>query len=82
VSRFVAGSSTGTSPAPVGLVRGRAQEGPEDVSELAYTALGFPECPACERRVTPEGAPPFCRWLREGAPDPFAALVSFRESLP
>lgn len=59
---------------------GREAEGPDE-AELAYTALEYPECPACEHRLEPENAPGFCRWRPADAPHPFAALAGFREGL-
>ena len=59
----------------------RERSGPGDVSELAYTALEYPECPECPHRLVPDGAPSFCRWLPKGAPHPFASLAGFREGL-
>ncbi len=55
----------------------RERTGPGDLSELAYTALEYPECPDCPHRLFPEGAPSFCRWLPADAPHPFAALADF-----
>ncbi len=64
---------------------GRSQAGPGDLTELAYTALAFPECPTCPHRLEPEDGPSFCRWLRpkpgEDHAHPFAALASFRDAL-
>lgn len=60
---------------------GRETPGPTDLHELAYTALEFPECPACRHRLEPEGRASFCRWLDPGRKDPFAALAGFREGL-
>ena len=64
---------------------GRSQTGPDDLTELAYTALSFPECPACPHRLEPEDGPSFCRWLRpkpgEDHAHPFAALAGFRDAL-
>lgn len=66
----------------------RECDGPDDLSELAYTALSYPECPGCPHRLEPEGssskgsaAVSFCRWLPVGTPNPFAALADFREGL-
>lgn len=56
---------------------GREREGPDDLQDLAYLDLAFAECPACPHRLTPEGARPFCRWLRAEAPHPFAALAAW-----
>lgn len=53
--------------------------GPDDLSELAYTALEYPECPDCPHRLLPDDAPSFCRWLPVSTPHPFAALASLRE---
>lgn len=68
--------------AAVGTVKFRAgcereREGPDDLPELAYTALTYPECPGCPHRLEPVDAPSFCRWLRADAPHPFAALAEF-----
>ncbi|TSA82449.1 hypothetical protein FNU79_13845 [Deinococcus detaillensis] len=46
--------------------------------DLAYTALEFPECPACPHHVTPDGGPDFCTLRLESALHPFAALAKFR----
>lgn len=59
----------------------RECSGPDDLSEIAYTALGFPECPGCPHRLEPEDAPSFCRWLQVDRPHPFAALAGLREGL-
>ena len=63
----------------------RECDGPDDLAELAYTALAYPECPGCPHRVEPDGsglAPAsFCRWLPASTPNPFAALAGFREGL-
>ena len=59
----------------------RERPGPEDLNELAYTALEYPECPECPHRLVPDGALSFCRWLPKDAPHPFAALAGFREGL-
>lgn len=56
---------------------GRERPGPDDLSELAYTALEYPECPTCPHRLKPEGASSFCRWLDTLRPEPFAALAAF-----
>ncbi len=53
---------------------GRERPGPDDLTELAYTALEYPECPTCPHRLEPEAAPSFCRWLT-GERRPFAALA-------
>ncbi len=34
----------------------RECDGPEDLSELAYTALAYLECPGCPHRLEPEGS--------------------------
>ena len=52
-----------------------------DLSEIAYRALEYPECPTCPHRVDPEGAAPFCVWRDENTPHPFAGLAAF-ELLP
>lgn len=57
---------------------GRVRKGPDE-EDLAYTALAYPECPGCEHRLEPEGAPSFCRWRLEDAPHPFAVLSGLRE---
>ena len=59
----------------------RECSGPDDLQEIAYTALSYPECPGCEHRLEPENAPSFCRWLRAESPHPFAGLADFREGL-
>ncbi len=56
---------------------GREQAGPDDLPELAYTALAYSECPTCLHRLEPEAAPSFCRWLDAARPAPFAALATF-----
>ena len=56
----------------------REQPGPDDVGELAYTALEYPQCPGCPHRLLPEGGPSFCRWLPLDLPNPFAALEGLR----
>jgi hypothetical protein len=56
---------------------GRERQGPDDLHELAYTALEYPECPDCPHRLEPEGAPSFCRWLSGPRPQPFAVLADF-----
>lgn len=53
---------------------GRETDGPGDLTELAYTDLAYPECPACPHRVAPADGPAFCRWLRTDRRDPFEAL--------
>ncbi len=63
----------------------RECDGPDDLRELAYTALAYPECPGCPHRLEPEGAGSaavsFCRWLPVATPNPFAALAGLREGL-
>lgn len=64
----------------------RECDGPDDLTELAYTALTYPECPGCRHRLEPEaagssGATSFCRWVPVDTPDPFALLAGFREAL-
>lgn len=61
---------------------GRTQLGPTDLNELAYRALAFPECPGCPHRLEPADAPPFCRWLRDDRPHPFAPLAALRDEAP
>lgn len=56
---------------------GRERPGPDDLSEWAYTALEYPECPSCPHRLEPEGAVSFCRWLDLARQAPFAALAHF-----
>jgi hypothetical protein len=70
-----------TSPVRFQAGCGRTCEGPADLSELAYTELAYPECPACPHRLTPDGGPDFCRWLPQGGAHPFAALAALRAQL-
>lgn len=58
---------------------GREQRAPDDVAELAYTVLEFPECRACQHRVSPESASDFCVWRPDDAPHPFASLALWQE---
>ncbi len=57
---------------------GRQWPAPGNAPDLAYTALAFPECPACPHRVTPEGAPPFCTVRPLDRTNPFAALAGLQ----
>ena len=69
----------------------RECDGPDDLRELAYTALSYPECPGCPHRLEPEstgssgtgrsGTISFCRWLPVDTPNPFSDLAGFREGL-
>lgn len=61
---------------------GRSVKGPEDLNELAYTELAYPECPGCPHRLEPEGARPFCRWRAASSRHPFAALGALRDGVP
>ncbi len=55
----------------------RERIGPDDLSEVAYQALEYPECPGCPHRLEPGDVPDFCRWLPTDTPHPFAALAGF-----
>lgn len=70
------------APARVPFVAGcgRRWDGDAGEAELAYTALAFPECPACPHRVSPDGAGDFCTLRPEGAAHPFAALAALKLS--
>jgi hypothetical protein len=47
-----------------------------ELTEIAYRALEYPECPTCPHRVEPEGAVPFCVWRDIDTPHPFASLAA------
>lgn len=47
-------------------------------ADLAYTALEFPECPACPHRVEADGGGAFCTLRPETAPHPFAGLAQLK----
>lgn len=49
-----------------------------ELTEIAYRALEYPECPTCPHRVAPEGAAPFCVWRDEKIPHPFAGLAALK----
>lgn len=51
-----------------------------DLTEIAYRALEYPECPTCPHRVVPDNAAPFCVWRDENTPHPFAGLVALEVS--
>jgi hypothetical protein len=51
------------------------------LTEIAYRALEYPECPSCPHRVEPEGATPFCVWRDENTPHPFAGLAELHAVL-
>lgn len=57
---------------------GRRWDGDAAHTELAHTALAFPECPACPHRVRPEGAADFCTLRPAGTAHPFAALATLK----
>lgn len=49
-----------------------------ELTEIAYRALEYPECPTCPHRVEPEKAAPFCVWRDENTPHPFAGLAALK----
>jgi hypothetical protein len=53
---------------------GREADGPDELSDVAYTELAFPECPGCRHRIEPDTGPAFCRWRATDLPGPFAGL--------
>ncbi len=60
---------------------GRECDGPDDLKDLAYIDLAYPECPACEHRLEPADGPPFCRWIDITASLPFAELAKLDTSI-